>query len=271
LSERAARLARLPEKWCRFSTLARCVAGAARAPRADPALTTLKHVFPASRRRQALDWPLDDRTQEHVMFNKPNLFPKAGENGPNRPGAPRGPSAGAREPALPRATGATPSAAGMTPSAPVTPDAAARDRDEAGKGDSRLIVGPEVKLRGAEILDCDTLVVEGRVDATMDSRVLRIAQSGAFEGKVGVDVAEIHGRFDGELTAREQLVIHAGGRVSGKIRYGSIFIEEGGRISGDIMANDADERPRARDAAPRAEQAEDGKAKGKTEDAALTV
>ncbi|HYD33863.1 MAG TPA: polymer-forming cytoskeletal protein, partial [Methylophilaceae bacterium] len=27
---------------------------------------------------------------------------------------------------------------------------------------SRLIVGPDVKLRGAEIQDCDTLVVEGR-------------------------------------------------------------------------------------------------------------
>jgi cytoskeletal protein CcmA (bactofilin family) len=119
-------------------------------------------------------------------------------------------------------------------------EASSRVRDEAGKRDSRLIVGPDVKLKGAEILDCDTLVVEGRVDATMDSRVLRIADGGAFEGKVGVDVAEIHGRFDGELTVREQLVIHAGGRVSGKIRYGSIFIEEGGQICGDIMASEVE-------------------------------
>lgn len=101
---------------------------------------------------------------------------------------------------------------------------------------SRLLVGPEVKLKGAEILDCDTLVVEGRVEATMDSRVIQIAERGAFSGKVGIDLAEIWGHFDGELTARKQLVIHSTGRVSGTIRYGKIVIEEGGELSGDIKA-----------------------------------
>lgn len=105
---------------------------------------------------------------------------------------------------------------------------------------SRLIVGPDVKLKGAEILDCDTLVVEGRVEATMDSRVIQIAEKGAFSGKVGIDVAEIYGQFDGELTARGQLIIHSTGRVSGKIRYGKIYIEEGGELSGDIASISAD-------------------------------
>ncbi len=99
---------------------------------------------------------------------------------------------------------------------------------------ARLIVGPDVKLKGAEILDCDTLVVEGRVEATMDSRVIRIADKGAFCGKVSIDVAEIHGTFEGELTARSQLIIHATGKVSGKIRYGKLLINEGGELCGDI-------------------------------------
>ncbi len=106
---------------------------------------------------------------------------------------------------------------------------------------NRLMVGPDVKLKGAEILDCDTLVVEGRVEATMDSRVINIAANGSFSGKVGIDVAEIHGRFDGELTARSQLIIHATGRVSGTIRYGKILIEEGGEISGDVRSLDSAE------------------------------
>lgn len=105
---------------------------------------------------------------------------------------------------------------------------------------ARLIVGPDVKLKGAEILDCDTLVVEGRVEATMDSRVIRIADKGSFSGKVSIDVAEIHGSFDGELTARSQLVIHATGRVSGKIRYGKLVIAEGGELCGDINALSAE-------------------------------
>jgi cytoskeletal protein CcmA (bactofilin family) len=99
---------------------------------------------------------------------------------------------------------------------------------------ARLIVGPDVKLKGAEILDCDTLVVEGRVDATMDSRVIRIAENGSFSGKVSIDIAEIHGTFDGELTARSQLIIHATGRVNGKIHYGKLVIDEGGELCGEI-------------------------------------
>jgi len=101
---------------------------------------------------------------------------------------------------------------------------------------SKLIVGTDIKLKGAEITDCDTLVVEGRVEASMDSRVIQIAENGVFVGKVGIDIAEIRGRFDGELTARKQLVIRSTGRVSGKIRYGKVAIEEGGELSGDIGA-----------------------------------
>jgi cytoskeletal protein CcmA (bactofilin family) len=104
-----------------------------------------------------------------------------------------------------------------------------------GKG-SKLIVGPDIKLKGAEITDCDTLVVEGRIEATMDSRVIQIAQHGVFSGTANIDVAEIHGRFEGELTARKQLVIHTTGKVSGKIRYGKLAIEEGGELSGEIAS-----------------------------------
>jgi cytoskeletal protein CcmA (bactofilin family) len=99
---------------------------------------------------------------------------------------------------------------------------------------SKLIVGPDIKLKGVEITDCDTLVVEGRVEAAMDSRVIQIAEQGVFQGTAGIDIAEIRGRFEGELTVRKQLVIHATGKVTGKIRYGKIAVEEGGELSGDI-------------------------------------
>ncbi|HTH94973.1 MAG TPA: polymer-forming cytoskeletal protein [Rhodocyclaceae bacterium] len=109
---------------------------------------------------------------------------------------------------------------------------------------NRLIVGPDVRLKGAEILDCDTLVVEGHVEATMDSRIIRIAENGEFTGKVGIDIAEIHGTFTGELNVREQLIIHATGKVSGTVRYGKVLIEEGGQLCGDVqMLNKSDSKP----------------------------
>lgn len=142
----------------------------------------------------------------------------------------------------PGAKGA-PEAVAETPPAAAAPDAAKLSENVLG---ARLIVGPDVKLKGAEILDCDTLVVEGRVEATMDSRVIRIADQGAFAGKVSIDIAEIHGVFEGELTARSQLIIHATGRVSGKIRYGKLVIDEGGELCGDINAISAEKAAQAK-------------------------
>lgn len=99
--------------------------------------------------------------------------------------------------------------------------------------DNRLIVGRNIHLKG-EIGSCDTLVVEGRVEASMRSRIIQTAESGVFIGEAEVETAEIRGRFEGKLTALKRLVVHSTGRVVGTVRYGSIIIEEGGRIGGDI-------------------------------------
>ena len=99
---------------------------------------------------------------------------------------------------------------------------------------AKLTVGPNIKLKGVEITDCDTLVVEGTVEATMDSRVIHITEQGAFSGSADIDIAEIHGAFDGKLTVRQKLVIHSTGRVTGTVRYGRLVIEDGGQLAGDV-------------------------------------
>ncbi len=121
---------------------------------------------------------------------------------------------------------ATGSASGNTSSG--TANAGGRE------GESKLTVGPNIKLKGVEITDCDTLVVEGSVEATMDSRVIQISERGAFKGSAEIDIAEIRGEFDGNLTVRQKLMIYSTGKVTGKIRYGKVVIEEGGQLSGEI-------------------------------------
>ena len=113
----------------------------------------------------------------------------------------------------------------------VASPAAQPERNDEG---SKLIVGPNIKLKGSEITDCEILVVEGRVEASMNSRDIRIAEGGVFSGKAEIDVAEVRGVFEGDITARKRLVIYATGKVSGTIRYGSMMIEEGGTLSGDV-------------------------------------
>jgi cytoskeletal protein CcmA (bactofilin family) len=139
---------------------------------------------------------------------------------------------------------AAPAARGTPPEATPGDEARKADRPSpaADRQGSQLIVGPNIKLKGVEITDCDTLVVEGHVEATMDSRAIQIAPNGSFAGTAGIDIAEIRGGFSGELTARKCLTIHSTGKISGKIRYSKIVIEEGGEISGDIMKLTDDEK-----------------------------
>jgi len=125
------------------------------------------------------------------------------------------------------ATQASAATASASPAAPRT------GSDSSG---SKLTVGPNIKLKGVEITDCDTLVVEGTVEATMDSRVIQISEHGAFKGSAEIDIAEIHGEFNGTLTVRQKLVIYSTGKVNGKIRYGKLVVEEGGQLAGEIEA-----------------------------------
>jgi cytoskeletal protein CcmA (bactofilin family) len=140
------------------------------------------------------------------------------------------------------ATADAPTQRSSTAGPPVpSPDAvvsAATPMRQAEPPGSRLFVGVNIKLRGVEISDCDTLVIEGHVEATVHSKAMEIAKPGTLMGTALIDVAEIHGEFSGELTARTRLVVHGTGRVSGKIRYGKLIVAEGGELNGDVQRLD---------------------------------
>ncbi len=155
---------------------------------------------------------------------KPAIYEPPGSAAGKPATTPSAEAAGAARPHL-GATSAPPTAAG---SAGDTPQ-------------SRLFVGVHIKLKGVEISDCDSVVIEGNVEATVHSKALEIAVPGTLHGTADIDVAEIHGEFAGDLTVRTRLVIHGTGRVSGTIRYGKLVVAEGGEITGDVRRRDESE------------------------------
>jgi cytoskeletal protein CcmA (bactofilin family) len=97
----------------------------------------------------------------------------------------------------------------------------------------RLTVGRDIRLAG-EIGSCDILVVEGHVEAQIsECQRLEVAEGGTFAGTAKVDDAEISGRFDGELNASRVTILRTA-EISGKIQYGSINVENGARIKGEL-------------------------------------
>lgn len=174
---------------------------------------------------------------------KPALYEPPVHNNPAAATAGRAPA-----PAAPSRDG-TAAPAGAAREVPATPapapavaSAPMSQVGEAAPG-SKLAIGINIKLRGVEISDCDVLVIEGHVEATVHSKMMEIAKPGTLSGTAHIDIAEIHGDFSGELTARTRLVVHGTGRVSGTIRYGKLVVAEGGELSGDIKRMDDAEAP----------------------------
>ncbi len=115
----------------------------------------------------------------------------------------------------------------------------AASSDKGSKTGARrvLTVGNDILLKG-EIATCDRLVIEGKVDATLnDVHTVEIAENGSFKGSANIEDAEISGLFEGDLIVRNRLIIYATGKVRGKITYGEIEIERGGELTGEIKTN----------------------------------
>ena len=96
-----------------------------------------------------------------------------------------------------------------------------------------LIIGRDIRVKG-QIESCQSLIVEGRVEASLAAETLHVLNDGLFKGSAEVERADIAGTFEGTLTVRGQLSIKANGRVSGRVRYARINIEAGGEIAGEV-------------------------------------
>ncbi len=149
-------------------------------------------------------------------------FTRKGTHAPSKP-----PAAASFHPDIPRRS--PPEIPGILPRR--------AERSLTGSQDSkRLMISRDIILSG-EITSCDRLVVEGRAEVTIEGAdMIEVTPSGFFKGSADVEEADISGRFEGKLIARDQLIVRAGGRISGTIRYGRIVIEAGGEISGDMRA-----------------------------------
>lgn len=177
-----------------------------------------------------------------TSYGRPGAPANPGGSGPTVGGKP---VEGAARPSW-LGGGSTPSSSTGTGTDKGSAEAAATSgtsgTEERRSTESTLIVGPNIKLKG-EIAACDTLVVEGTIEAAMDSHHIAIAKGGVFSGKVTVDTAEVAGAFDGDLTVRDRLLVRATGSISGTVRYGAMEVEHGGRLSGSLeLLSEAEKR-----------------------------
>jgi cytoskeletal protein CcmA (bactofilin family) len=99
------------------------------------------------------------------------------------------------------------------------------------------LIGPGVYFEGT-LQNCDEVVIDGTVKATIVADRMLVRESGSFSGTATVNDAAVLGEFDGTLTAATKLTVNATGRVSGAISYAALEIASGGVLTGDINVVD---------------------------------
>lgn len=107
----------------------------------------------------------------------------------------------------------------------------AQSADRARK---RLVIAEGITIKG-EISGCEHLAIEGEAYAEIDvCGKLEILENGTFKGSASVSDAEISGYCDGTLVVSNTLRVRRTGYVVGSVQYGSLQVEEGGRVVGEM-------------------------------------
>ena len=107
--------------------------------------------------------------------------------------------------------------------------------------ESSLMIGEGVIITGT-IKANSKVTIQGTVDGDIECNSITISKSGNVKGKIKTDTITVEGKAEGEINAEDVLNIKSQGHVSGKVFYGEIQIEEGGKISGEINHRDKDNK-----------------------------
>ena len=110
-----------------------------------------------------------------------------------------------------------------------------------GNSESSLMIGEGVIITGT-IKANSKVTIQGTVDGDIECNSITISKSGNVKGKIKTDTITVEGKAEGEINADDVLNIKSQGHVSGKVFYGEIQIEEGGKISGEINHRDKDSK-----------------------------
>ena len=105
------------------------------------------------------------------------------------------------------------------------------------KEKSSLIIGEGATIKG-EIKEENEITIEGNVDGDIDCKDLIIGKTGSVKGKIKADTLYVEGSVEGEINVKELLKLMSSSYISGKINYGSLQINEGGKLIGELEFKD---------------------------------
>jgi len=101
----------------------------------------------------------------------------------------------------------------------------------------QFYVGENSSMEGAEMTINGTARIDGRLTGKIYADHLIVGKSGYLSGEISGDSAEISGTLEQSITLKKKLKVMSTGRINGRVAYGSIDIDEGATITGELQVN----------------------------------
>ena len=111
------------------------------------------------------------------------------------------------------------------------------ERKKVENSKSSLMIGEGVTITGT-IKAENEVTVQGTIDGDVECNSVTINKSGNVKGNIKTNTMIVEGKAEGELNVIDILNIKSEGNVNGKVFYGEIQIQEGGKLSGEINHRD---------------------------------
>lgn len=136
------------------------------------------------------------------------------------------------------------------------PLAPPRPREGGGEPSrTEAVIGPAIAIRG-ELAGEQDLLVEGHFEGEIEipDHQVTIGRSGRVRAEINAKVVVVDGELKGNVSAEQQVVVHASGRVQGDIKAPRVALEEGCQFKGTIdMDPVREEKPAGPDSSPPAD------------------
>ena len=104
------------------------------------------------------------------------------------------------------------------------------------KETSSLMIGEGASIKG-EIKEENEINVQGVIEGDISCNELIVGKTGSIKGKIKTNKLYVEGNVEGEIDVKELLKLMSSSYVSGKITYGSLQINEGGKLISESIAN----------------------------------
>ena len=80
--------------------------------------------------------------------------------------------------------------------------------------------------------------INGAVTGEISVDGLQVGESGVIKGKIKSREMEVYGEIHDEVSCAEHVLVHSTGLINGKLIYGELEIQKGGRVTGAMDQSD---------------------------------